>query len=306
MQSTEFVVGSVFPSSTETDRDFLKRGSIVEFPDDLCVRLDVDPHDFCDGLVGFVSPLVYAQGRSSVYRRVFGTYIFRHTRTGRTCRLIVSSDHLQASPTVTTAVTRIVVADEIVAVQPFLTLCSALVRMQVVPWREVVRHDRRSVAIRHSELPHIAVDLRRVLESMQCELQVSVVFSAQGHSMSHRCLLIPTCLLHTGVVDRPSEVWSVVTFPAILPMQILTSTGFDRLFGRPASDLSFPDCFESYVTTTTMRRLTAEVTAALSIMQPSKTYETPLECLTETYGVRAFRLQIVCLDRMLVCFFVDA
>ena len=306
MQSTEFVIGSVFPSSHEADRDFLKRGSIVEFPDDLCVRLDVDPHDFCDGLVGFVVPPVYAQGKSSVYRRVFGTYLFRHTRTGRTCRLIVSSDHLQASPTVTTAVTRIVVADDVGAVQPFLTLCSALVRMEIVPWREVVRHDRRSIAIRHSELSPVAADLRRALESMGCELQVSVVFSAQGHSASHRCLLVPSCLLHTGVVARSSEVWTVVTFPAIVPTQILTSNEFDRLFGRPAANLAFPECLEAYVTTMAMRRLAAEVAAVLSTVQPSETYETSLECLTRTDGVRSFRLQILCLERMLVCFFVDA
>lgn len=92
----------------------------------------------------------------------------------------------------------------------FLDHLECLVRTNAVPWRRVHREGVDYVAVRNTDAPPRTDTTRAELTARRCRANQTITYTDDRGSVSHRSILVPSCLVDTSPVRVHHVVWGVV------------------------------------------------------------------------------------------------
>lgn len=192
---------------TACSNSFLRRGTILEFPEELKGFLNSTVDEFQAGLLHMEFHHIC---KSSVYSYVSGMCVFYHKNMNRTCHMQFISDHIQASPTLTGCITCLfnLTWDGDTDFVNYLAILTCKIKLHTVPWRHIIKDDTEYVAVPHSATERMTMYIKQRLLALSVQFHHSVSIQ----NSSQRCLLIPSALIDTSALPfgLDKRLWTLV------------------------------------------------------------------------------------------------
>ena len=211
-----FVIVSHHTPSTPLAR-FWSDGTLGAVPEPLRLVLNCTQAEFAPSVVHTHVTHVLRETPDVV--EFAANVVVRHDTVTRVLRTTTSVIKLPEVHACVTLVTQVVDAHTDGS-DAFLDHLVCLVRGNLVPWRLVRKDDVDHVAVRNADAPERTETTRRELEARRCRANYNVSYTDEMGSVSHRSVLVPSCLVDTTPMPcRPGDVFLVVRlqpYPAVV------------------------------------------------------------------------------------------
>jgi hypothetical protein len=269
-----------FTIASNHERTFLH--GIVHFPESLQLKLNCCADDFSHS----THVCYYVAPSCDVYTRTSGTIAFVHPRVRCTATMRFDSHQVRRADDTccVTTVFDIQWTDQ-VDFESWLGFLECKVRLNLIPWRHIVRGDSEYVAIRTIHVGDLTDATRRHLHAAGGKLNYNVSFTDKAGTFSHRAVAVPAPLMYTEHVGE-SPMWGIVTFHPYPTLRAI-SANMSEMFTVPCRLCDLP-C-ESEET----HRFESQVVRCLLSMNPRDEISASIEITTPrgpaTYDIRCIR-----------------